>query len=196
MTKVVALALILVFCAALQAQDKQCFQLKRKNHIYGYSLTRGRKKSVRFPLLRIGTQTLERDLGRIRLYNRNMAIIELIVNVKFPEGSNDKATLVLDEIHTLAGCADETINDCVTNVPENEYPMWAICKEFLFTLKPTGLELEMKLEGMFLVVSVEGDLVGKVALPPIGCTPQAPRHTITRIAYSANTSLVHPFICN
>ena len=28
----------------------------------------------------------------------------------------------------------------------------------------------MKLKGMFLVVSVEGDLVGKVVLPPIGCT--------------------------
>lgn len=164
--------------------------------MYGYNLARGNRKSVYFPLLRVGTQSADRNLGTIKLYNRHTPIIELQVTVTI--GDNGDSTLILGAMHTTeAGCGDLTTNDCVNDVPESRYPMWANCQDFNFNaLTPRGLNLEMRLEGKFLVVSVEGDLVGKVALPPIGCMPHALRHTITRIAYISGTTLVQAFICN
>lgn len=193
--KLLPLALVLAVCASAAGQTK-CLKLKKQNSMYGYNLARGSKKSVYFPLYRVGTQRADRDLGKIKLYNRNTAIIELQVTVTI--GDNGNSTLFLSAMHTeVAGCGDTTTNDCVTDVTESRYPIWAVCQDFNFNVfTPPGLNLDMKLEGKFLVVSVEGDLVGKVSLPPIGCMPHALRHTITRIAYVSGTSLAQAFICN
>ena len=195
-TTFLAVTLVLVFCGCYQAQQIQCLQLKEQNRMYGYSLGGRRKKSVFYPLAqRVGTQNLEKDLGSIKLYNKKLAIIELAVSVALPESSDGKATLKLEAMHTDGGCADFTENDCVTNVPESEYPMWAVCQDFQFTLKPPGLTLDMRLRDKFLVVTVKGEVVAKVALPPVACMPNAIRHRVTRIAYKAGTSPVKPFIC-
>jgi len=188
-----ALTLVLAFCAG--AHSGRCMRLAEQNHMYAYSLAGGKAKSVFFPLARVGTQGSLRDLGIIKLYNQQNRILELGVTVTIPSNPDEKSVLVVDEMHTEKGCGDETFNDCITNVPENQYPMWAICKEFEFTLEGGGLYLGMKLEGKFLVVSVKGELVGKIALPPIACHPNAIRNTITRIAYEADSTLVKPFIC-
>ena len=163
--------------------------------MYGYNLSGGQELSVYFPLRRVGTQSEFRNLGTIKLYNKVLPILEMVVTVTL--GADGASTLELDEMHTVeGGCGDWTTNDCVTNVPESEYPMWAVCKPFNFVLTPPGLTLEMKIESKFLVVSVAGEIVGKVTLPPLGCHANAPRNTITRISYVAESSLAQPFICN
>merc|ERR1712176_332139 len=180
--------------------EKECMQMKKQDSNYWFGLGGERVKSIIYPLKRIGTQSLQRSLGKIVFNHVGVKFIEMLVDVTFPTGDNKNHILELSEIHGEDGCGDFSENDCVTDVKDDQYPMWTFCKnvEFVpveFLPEQFGLEMKMKADRKFLLITVGDKLAAKVSLPPVVCDPTASRRRITGISYEAESKLFTPVIC-